>query len=243
MIEINLIPDVKQELLHTQRMRAVVTSISIIASIIAGAVVTVLILYVFAFQTGRNLLLDRDIDTASKKIQQVEDLDKTLTIQNQLKEINNINASKNIDSRLYDVIAAVTPSTPNDAQFSLLAVEHETGTIRLEGQTRDYGTMETFKKTLESAIIEYREEGVEGETQKANIASDISTSDISYGKDESDKMVLRFTVSFKYFEKLFAQNISILGYKLSIDGNVTDSYLGVPRSLFTERAKDIKEDE
>lgn len=47
MIEINLIPDVKQELLKAQRTRSMVVSIAIISSIAAASVVVLLLVYIF----------------------------------------------------------------------------------------------------------------------------------------------------------------------------------------------------
>ena len=53
MIEINLIPDVKQELLRAQKGRAVVISASIFASVIAVGVVALLLVYIFGVQGVR----------------------------------------------------------------------------------------------------------------------------------------------------------------------------------------------
>ena len=49
MIEINLIPDVKREYLHAQRMRNGVISLSILVSIIAGAAVALLVVFGLVF--------------------------------------------------------------------------------------------------------------------------------------------------------------------------------------------------
>lgn len=235
MIEINLIPDVKQELLKAQRTRAAVISTSILVSIIAGGIVVVLALYVFGVQTVRSSLLDTQISDGNAKLSKVEDLSKILTIQNQLTKISQLNADKNVSSRVFDMLSAVTPPGANSVQFSQISVDTENSTIRLEGQTNAYDSMEVFKKTLTSAIIEYAENG---EQQNVPLASDISTTDVSYGEDASGKKVLRFVVSFSYPTELFSTAVNAPTFKLSVNGNVTDSYLGIPKSLFTERAKD-----
>lgn len=236
MIEINLIPDVKQELLKAQRTRAAVISMSILVSIIAGGLLVILLLYVFGVQTVRSSLLDGQITAGSEKLAKVEDLDKILTIQNQLTKINELNGMKNINSRLFDMLSAVTPPGDNKVQFSSIVVDSETTTIRLEGQTRGYDSMEVFKKTVGSAIIEYGENGNKITTP---LASNISTSDVSYGEDASGRKVLRFVLTFTYAPELLSLATVAPTFKLSIDGNVTDSYLGIPKSLFTERAKDL----
>jgi Tfp pilus assembly protein PilN len=237
MIEINLIPDVKQELLKAERTRAVVISGAILTCIIAGSVVALLAVYVFGVQLGRNLLADNSIKNGSEKLAEVEDLSKTITIQNQIDRINTLNETKTVDSRLFDVLSAVIPPAPNDVQISLLSVNSEESTITLEGQTRAYDSMEVFKKTIDSSIIVTNVDGTE---QNIKLASEISTTDISYGENPEGQKVLRFTLSFKYPEELFSAKTPGITIKLSINGNVTDSYLGIPKSIFTERAKDIQ---
>jgi len=237
MIEINLIPDVKQELLKAQRTRATVISASIITCIVAGAVVTLLAIYVFGVQLGRNLILDNSIKSGSAKLSEVEDLSKMLTIQNQISKINELNDKRTVDSRLFDVLSAVIPPAPNDVQISVLSMNTEESTIRLEGQTRAYDSMEVFKKTIDSSVIVYTENG---EEKQVKLASEISTTDVSYGANSDNQKVLRFTLSFKYPEELFSAKTPNPTIKLSINGNVTDSYLGIPKSIFTERTKDIE---
>ncbi|MFZ1301017.1 MAG: hypothetical protein WAQ27_00320 [Candidatus Microsaccharimonas sp.] len=242
MIEINLIPDVKQELLRAQRTRATVISISIITCIVAGAIVALLLFYVLAVQTFRGALVDQAIIDGDAKLSKVEDLSKMLTIQNQLNRIDTLNGDKKINSRLFDVLLAVIPPAPNEVAISQLTINNGNGeverpTITMEGQTRAYDSMEVFKKTIASSVIVYTQDG---EEKELNLASDISTTDISYGENAEGQKVLRFTLSFVYPEELFAADIPVITIKLRVDGNVTDSYLGIPKSVFTERAKDLE---
>ena len=236
MIEINLIPDVKRELLRAQRTRATVISTSIFVSIIAAGIVVALILYVFGVQTVRSAILDGQIKEGSEQLAKEEDLSKILTIQNQLTKISELNSQKNMDSRLFDVLEAVIPPAPNDVQVSQVAIDAEEGTIRIEGQTRGYDSMEVFKKTIDSAIVVHVQDGDE---QTIKLAENISVTETSYGSNAENRKVLRFTLSFNYAEELFSPDIPTLSIKLSFDGNVTDSYLGIPKSVFTERATDL----
>ena len=98
--------------------------------------------------------------------------------------------------------------------------------------------MELFKKTLDSATLTYTEPETEEQTT-VDLASDISVTDTSYGRDADNNLVLRFVLTFTYAEKAFSPNISGIAIKLSVDGNVTDSYLGIPRKIFEERATDL----
>lgn len=238
MIEINLIPDVKQELLKAQRTRAAVISLSILTSIIAAGVVVALLLYVFGVQTIRNVATDDAIKKQYATFSSVEDLSEMLTIQNQLSKVSELNESKTITSRLFDLLSAIIPPAPNSVQISNTNINTEDDTVTIEGQTRAYDSMEVFKKTLDAAIIVYT---ADGEEKQVKLASDISTSDVSYGEQSDGTKVLRFSISFKYAEELFSQTIASPTIKLNVNGNVTDSYLGIPKSIFTERAKDLNE--
>ena len=242
MIEINLVPDVKQELLKAQRMRAAVVSAAIIASIISVGVVVLLLVYVYGVQFGRHVFLDNQIKTKAGELAKVEDLSQMVTIQNQLGKISDLNAQKNVSSRLFDMLSAVVPPEPNSVKISQMDVNTEEKTIRLEGQTRGFDSMEIFKKTVANAVIEVPGASSEDATEPISLASDISATDVSYGEDTDGNKVLRFVLTFVYADELFDAKVDTLSIKLRINGNVTDSYLGLPKSIFTERAKDIEED-
>jgi hypothetical protein len=238
MIEINLVPDVKQELIKAQRVRSVVISTSIFAGIIALAIVGVLSAYVFGVQTVRSALSDDAIKKGGAQLANVEDLSKVLTIQNQLSKISELNSQKKIDSRVFDVLQAVIPPPPNNIQVSSLVIDAANSRISLEGQTPTYDTLEVFKKTIDGAVITYK---IDDEELQTDLATEISTSDVSFGEDSTGAKVLRFTLSFVYPEELFSPTIPGVVVKLTNQGNVTDSYLGLPKSIFVQRADDLED--
>jgi len=244
MIEINLIPDVKRELLQAQRMRATVIFVSIVTSIAAAGVVVALLLYIFGVQNVRGLVLDDQIEEKGKQLSQVEDLSKMLTIQNQLGKIASLNEQKVMASRTFDVLSAIIPPAPNGVGVSQLSIDTAEKTIRLEGVTRGYDSMEVFSKTLESAIFTYSAVGDDPsvEPTTSQIASEISITDTSFGENSDGQKVLLFTLSFVYADDLYSSKITDISYKLSANGNVTDSHLGIPKSIFTEKAKELTDE-
>ncbi len=238
MIEINLVPDVKQELIKAQRVRATVISFSILIGFVTAGIVTVLSIYVFGVQSIRSGLDDTAITDGAKKLTSVQDLSKTLTIQNQLTKLSAMHASKNIDSRIFTVLSAIIPPAPNTVQISTLTIDSVAGTISLEGQAANsYAAVEVFNKTISGAQINFT--GSDGSSQHEPLASSVSVSNTSYGQDSSGAKVLRFTIVFNYAPDLFAPSSTNLTVVNSTSGNATDSYLGVPTSIFVDRAKDI----
>lgn len=239
MIEINLIPDVKRELIRAQSVRRKVISLSIVSSIAVVGLVVVLAVYVFGAQGVRGVLADNEITKKGDELSKVEDLSKIITLQNQLKVISELHGDKMISSRVLDMLKSVIPPSPNEARISQFSVESEDGIIRLEGQTRSFDSMEIFKKTIDAAVITYTQDG---EEQQVKLAEDISATDTSFGEDATGARTFRFTLSFKYAEELFSSSIDKVNFKLVVNGNVTDSYLGIPKTVFTQASSEEGED-
>jgi len=231
MIEINLVPDVKQELINAQRVRTGVISISIFVGIAAIGVVVMLAIWVFGVQTARGAISDQAIATESQKLAKVPDITNTLTIQNQLSKLSAMHSSKNIDSRVFDVLTTVNPPAPNTITISNLELDAETKTITIDGQAaQGFPALEVFKKTINATTFQFKQDG---QDKTVPLASGMSDTDRSYGADASGATVLRFTISFIYPDQLFSPTAENARIVAPTKTNVTDSLLGVPNSLFT----------
>lgn len=234
MIEINLIPDVKLELLKAHRQRKTVISISILVAMVSVGVVVLLALYAFGAQTIANVLADDSIKSESEKLSKVEDLSKTLTIQNQLTALQKQHAEKNVTSRLFDIISTTVPEGENKVLVSRISLDDEENLISIEGEASNgYEALEVFKKTIALTTFSYNENGEAKDPVK--IADSILDGERRYGEDGDGNRVLRFSLSFTYPDELFSQT-SEQGRIIAPDRqNATDSAKGVPSSLFTNR--------
>lgn len=236
MIQINLIPDVKRELLKIRKMRTLVTSVAIIIAIVAGGIVTVLAMYVFGAQTFMNSQADAAIDDEFKKLSQVEDLSKTLTIQNQLTQLTGMHDEKIKTSRLFDLLAATAPDKgDNKVAISRTLLDTDANTITIEATASGYRAVEVFKKTISQTKFEYTDQG---EVVSTDIASMITDGDRGYGQDANGNRVLRFEFSFEYPEELFSSTVEGGRIVTPTKQNVTDSAEGVPKSLFGSSTED-----
>jgi len=240
MIEINLVPDVKQELIKAQRIRSAVIGFSILIGSISIGIIALLAIYIFTVQAARGVLADSAIKSGSEKLAAVEDLSNMLTIQNQLTKISDLNSNKNIYSRVFNLLTSIIPPAPNNIQISNLKIDSTTGLITIDGQAANsYAAVEVFRKTIEGAMVKYTDSN--GEIQEITLASSVSTSNTSYGEDSSGAKTLRFTISFVYTQELFSQASNDVSVIITTSGNATDSYLGLPKSIFVDRATDITE--
>ncbi len=68
MIEINLVPDVKQELIRARHVRTVVVSSAVTVGLVALGIVILLAIYTFGVQTVRANIADEAIKTKSKEL-------------------------------------------------------------------------------------------------------------------------------------------------------------------------------
>lgn len=239
MIEINLVPDVKQELIRAQRVRSSVISIAIVIGLASVAVVVLLAIWVFAIQAGRGFLVDNTIKDENQKLSSVEDISNTLTIQNQLSALSAMHDSKHIDSRIFDMLATINPEAPNDIKLTKTTLDTASKTIVIEAQADSgFAALEVYKKTIGATKIEFVRDG---KTESIPLITSTSLGDQSYGEDSSGKKVLRFKLTLTYSEELFARNVQNAVIVAPSKKNVTDSFLGVPQSLFTVKASDVKE--
>ncbi len=236
MIEINLLPNVKRELLKTRAMRNRVISISFLVGGASIAAVVVLAL-ILGSQIAAEAVQNGVIKDRNDKLMAVEDLNKVVTIQHQLTKINEQHSRKKLNSRIFDVVTAVNPVAPNNVSFSDIKVNPESKTITLEGSAvNGYSALETLKKT----ILNTKVQTTDGDkSSEVSLTKEIKDGDTSFGENSEGKKVLQFSFSFEYAEELLAPanngTVSVLTPTGKVD--VTDSRQGIPDSLFKSNSK------
>jgi len=232
MIEINLVPDVKQELIRAERMRVQVIFYSIAIGIISLGVVLALCLYVYGVQFGVGVHQDQEIKDGYAKLSKTKDLSKILTIQNQLQQIPAYHNSAPVTSRVFDMLSSVDPPAgdPNNVTISQLTVDTTAKTIDIQAQTSGYPALETFQKTLKNAEVTYSDNA--NKQQTAKIASDFNLSNVSYSTNSDNSLVLNFELEFTYADALFSSQSVNPVTSITGTGNATDSYINLPKTLW-----------
>ncbi|MCC9313203.1 MAG: hypothetical protein KFF74_03470 [Candidatus Nanosynbacter sp.] len=236
MIEINLLPNVKRELLKTRAMRNRVISISFLVGGASIAAVVVLAL-ILGSQIAAEAVQNGVIKDRNDKLMAVEDLNKVVTIQHQLTKINEQHSGKKLNSRIFDVVTAVNPVAPNNVSFSDIKVNPGSKTITLEGSAvNGYSALETLKKTILNTKIQTTDGD---KSSEVSLTKEIKDGDTSFGENSEGKKVLQFSFSFEYAEELLAPanngTVSVLTPTGKVD--VTDSRQGIPDSLFKSNSK------
>lgn len=185
MAQLNLLPDVKLQYVRAQRRKQTVITISVLASAAFLAIFIALLLFVRVGQKQHMSAVDRDIAAAEAQLRETQDLDKILTIQNQLASLPALHDDKQISSRLFDYLNQLTPS---EATISDVTLDFETGTLTLTGNADSLRTVNKFVDTLK-----FTKYTVSGETQEEGEAFSnvvlanfsLSESDPSSGRGET----------------------------------------------------------
>ena len=190
MIQINLIPSIKAEYVKAQRTKRMVVTISVIAIAVAVGVVGLLAAYAYGAQS---LQLNNAQDVTKKlekQIKDVDDLDKILTIQNQLTALTPLHESKPVMTRLFTYLQQ---TTPKDVTLSKYAVSNTESTWSVEGKAPSIEAVNKYVDTIKFTEIE----GQNG----ARAFSDVVLT--SFAKDGAAGGYT-FAVNYKFNSELFA---------------------------------------
>lgn len=156
MIEFNLLPDVKIAYIKAERTKHAVIAISLITIAASLFVFSFLFLTVNVWQKKSINDLTGDIKTESRKLSDVEDLNKILTVQNQLKELNGLHDKKPVVVRLSQFIQQVTPTT---ATIATMNVEYDAATMSITGNAASLDAVNTFVDALKFTTYTTEQDG------------------------------------------------------------------------------------
>lgn len=149
MIQFNLLPDIKLEYIKAQRAKR---SVMLIATIVSGASVALLVLF-FVTVSGFNRHisnLDKDIDAQTSELSSIEDLDKILTIQNQLNSLTGLHEEKPVATRFYEYLPQLVPAETAEQKISIssVTVNFDDSTIYFEGSANKLVIINKFVDIL-----------------------------------------------------------------------------------------------
>jgi hypothetical protein len=198
MTQFNLLPDVKIEYIKTKYRKRLIMLISIIASAVTFGVFVLLFLFVRVSQPKHIRDLDKDIKTNVSKIQSTPDLDKVLTIQNQLNSLPGLHDQKVESSRLIDYL---TMLTPNQATLSTVDTDFAVNTMTIRGSADSLITVNKFVDTLKFTDYKVNAEGgPEGKAFK-----DVVLRSFSMAGTPGQSNIVTFDISLAFEPIIFTQ--------------------------------------
>lgn len=159
--EINLVPEVKMQMIKAQKVRNLVLFICIVVSSVAVGVVVIL----FGIKSGQDIAMhnqDSKLKVMSDKLNGYDEFEDLITIQDQLGRYSEILQKRAVVSRVFGALGVMLPQGSDEVKMSELKVTLDTDTINMEGQADakvapliDYRVLEAFKKSVDLTKFDY----------------------------------------------------------------------------------------
>ncbi len=217
MIQFNLLPDVKQEYLKAKRTKQLVVMISVITSGAALALLVLLLVTVDVVQKKSINDADDDITTYSKQLKAIPNIDKILTVQNQLNTLTGLHDGKAVSSRLFGYLGQLTPGT---VSLSSLAVDYAANTLTLTGSATALDQVNVYADTIKATTYTTKDADTE-----STAFSDVVLSDFS-----RDSKGTAYTLTLSFKPEIFS---SVSDVKLIVPNTVNSPQ----QQLFQEKAE------
>ena len=145
MIQFNLLPDVKQQYIKAKRQKHTVIVISMLMAATTLFVFVMLFLTVYVFQRAHLRNLNNDIEASTQTLKNTTNLNKILTIQNQLDKLPNLHDKKPLVTRLTNYLSAITP---NQVNIGELEADFSEKTITVSGSADSLQSINKFVDTI-----------------------------------------------------------------------------------------------
>lgn len=230
MIQFNLLPDVKLEYLKARMQRRLVIGISAVA-IVASSVLVLSVLSVSGLQKKHLQDLNTDITTASNSLQKKTDVNKILTVQNQLQSIGALHAAKPSTTRLFDYLNQVTPV---QADIISLASDFGLHTLTINGNSDALSSVNQYIDTLKFTNYTTSDSKATKKRAFGNVVLSSFSLPTASNTGASGTKKATYSITLLYDPAIFDVTKTV---KLDVPSQVTTrSEVEEPKELFTAPA-------
>ncbi len=232
MIQLNLLPDIKKEVIKAQKTRTKVTLGAIGASLIALGILVVSVLWVYVAQPIRIDLARKDIEKNTALLRQNKDSSKYLTLQNQLAALPDLHGGKTKTSRLMSILPILNPNEPHRVQLNSVTMSANDTSITVSGRTATFEALNVFTDTLKHAKLSYVYPDDANRKVTEQLFSTVSLQGSSLVRD-GDQQIVSFTIRAVYSTEAFSNKVSnvVVSVPTIADAKSVDQ---TTRSLFEE---------
>jgi Tfp pilus assembly protein PilN len=191
MVQFNLLPNVKLEYIKARRVKRLMTLVSL--GVIGVSVGVFVIMFTTVNVVQKQVLsnLNDDIKQYSDELQGTKDIDKILTVQNQLNTLPGLHDQKPVATRLFSYL---TQLTPEKVSITRLSLDFDAKTISLTGEAPSVASINTYTDTLKAT--KYTTTETEDDPKPA--FSDVVLA--SFGRDDKKA---NYNITFGFDEAIF----------------------------------------
>lgn len=225
MMQINLLPDVKLEFVKARRLKRTIISVCALVSGVALTIFVLMFISVVVVQKQHLGNLDDDIKQQTKQLEDMPDIAKILTIQNQLSSLPSLHKEKPVASRIFTYIQQLAPG---EASISTLTVNFDEQTMEVTGDAVSLAAVNKFADTIKftSFVLE------SDPTASGKPAfSEVTLSQFGIGGNAgANGKPASYTIKLKYAPEIFSSESNV---KLTIPNQVTTrSQTEKPQNVF-----------
>lgn len=192
MVQFNLLPDVKVDYMKSEKTKRLIMMSAFTLTGLAIFLVVLVFLIVNVFQKNHLANLNADIEDKTAELRAVPDLDKVLTVQNQLSALSALHEQKPATSRLAGYLTKITPK---EAQISEVTLDYQAETMSISGSANSLQAINKFADVIKFA--DYKD----GET-KEKAFSEVVLSNFGVSKTNADGRNT-YTLQFKFDPIIF----------------------------------------
>ncbi len=238
MIQFNLLPDVKLEYIKARRAKHLVLLTSIIVTAVSVGIMMVLFFGVNVVQKRHLGNLSKDISEKTDQLKKEEDIDKILTVQNQLNNLNTLHDAKPAAERLGGYLEKVTP---NEVAISKLTVDFGANTIKFEGNAKALRYVNQLIDTMKFSEYKLTEVGEDNEPIITRSAAFSSVVLASFDrKDGEDALPVSYEITAS-FDPIIFNITKKVSLEIPPSMITTRSVTERPTPLFQPQASDETE--
>jgi hypothetical protein len=211
MIQLNLLPHVKLEYIRAQRTRRLVLSVALIVTV---ASIAVLVLFFAANLYQKKHLNDvsNSVNTDINQLKSTPNIDKILTVQNQLESLSGLHSQKPAASRLFSFLNQLTPSS---VSISDLSIDFNQHTVTITGSANALSSINQYVDTLK--LTTYTSDSQSSATPAFSqvILSNFGISTENNGNGQP----ANYTINFGFDQNLF--NVTYNNVNLNVPSTTT----------------------
>jgi Tfp pilus assembly protein PilN len=227
-IQFNLLPDLKLQYNKVQRVRKTVNSIAVLVSLASLAIFLLMLLTVDVVQKKQMSDAGKELDSLSKQLNSIPQLNTIVTVQNQLQSLPALHQSKHITSRVFTFLPQLTPAS---VSINKLNLDLKENTWVISGTADSQQTINSFVDTLKATTYKVGQESASTKAFPSVLESGFSINPKS----------VNYTISMTVDPKLFANNLTdsqgktiapqlvVPNYTNNTPGAFNSTFFGTPR--------------
>ncbi|MDB5175876.1 MAG: hypothetical protein JWM81_734 [Candidatus Saccharibacteria bacterium] len=224
MIEFNLLPDIKLQYIKARKARRLVTTVAIFVTI-GSVILLALTVSVRLYQVKRLSDLNDSIAKNARTLENIPQLNKILTVQNQLQSLTALHDQKPGASLVFDYLNRVTPA---QAKISNFTVDFTLHSMTITGTADALSSVNKYVDTLK-----FTKFATTDNTTARAAFNDVVLSSFGVTENAADPTQKNnYTITLNYDEDIFNTTKSAVLTVPSIIS--TRSEVAKPSDLFTK---------